>query len=310
MLNMLTILGINHELQHQELILTDIKHLLSQNPLNPSYHQKDANKHQVFSAELPPLEWHPFKEGIVEIGYSGDGFSYDNESPRHKQYLQSYQLASRLITNGEYLQFMEMKGYDDSRFWLSEGMDWVKANQRTHPLYWQSCKDGWKEFTLSGLLPLDLNLPVVHLSYYEADAFARWFDARLPTEAEWENAASGLDIAGGFADNNQFHCTAAINTNNTLPEILQLFGDAWEWTQSSYSAYPGYCRFQSNPDKPMSKVWDEAVGEYNSRSMVNKYVLRGGSCLSAEARIRPSFRNFLPAQTCIHMTGLRLARDT
>jgi ergothioneine biosynthesis protein EgtB len=305
MLNMLTILGMNHELQHQELILTDVKHLFSQNPLNPSYHP-----HQVRSAGLPPpLEWYSFQEGIVEIGHNGNGFSYDNESPRHQQYLQPYQLASRLITNGEYLQFMEMKGYDDPKFWLSEGMDWVKANQRTHPLYWQKSKQGWKEFTLSGLLPLDLNLPVIHLSYYEADAFARCFDSRLPTETEWENAASEQTIEGSFADNNRFHPAQAMTMEGTAPKILQLFGDAWEWTQSSYSAYPRYCRFQPDPNKPMSKVWDEAVGEYNSRSMVNKYVLRGGSSLSAQAWIRPSFRNFLPAKTCIHMTGLRLARD-
>lgn len=310
MLGMLTILGINHELQHQEFILMDIKCLLSQNPLNPSYHDGKSGQYEISSEELLPLEWHRFEGGIVEIGHQGDSFSYDNESPRHKQYLQPYQLASRLITNGEYLQFIETGGYENTRLWLSEGMDWVKAHQQTHPFYWRKHKDEWKEFTLNGLLPLDFNLPVVHLSFFEANAFARWSDSRLPTEAEWENVASRQNIEGCFAENNRFHCMPATPGDSAPPKILQLFGDAWEWTQSSYSAYPGYSPFQPDPDKPMSQVWDHAVGEYNSRSMVNKYVLRGGSCLSSQEWIRTSFRNFLPAETCIHATGLRLARDS
>ena len=306
MLNMLTILGMNHELQHHELILTDIKCLLSQNPLYPSFRNEGYGSSSKLS---PPLEWHQFQEGIVEIGHQGDSFGYENESPRHKQYVQPYQLASRLITNGEYLQFIETGGYQNTRLWLSEGMDWLKAHQQAHPFYWRNDNDEWKEFTLNGLLPLDLNLPVIHLSFYEADAFARWFGSRLPTEAEWENAASRQKIEGCFADNNLFHCTTAKDGNGESPLINQIFGDAWEWTQSSYSAYPGYSPFQPDPDKPLSQVWDRAVGEYNSRSMVNQYVLRGGSCLSPQAWIRPSFRNFLPAETCIYVTGLRLARD-
>ncbi|MBA2659472.1 MAG: ergothioneine biosynthesis protein EgtB [Nitrosospira sp.] len=308
-LRTLTILGMNHEQQHQELILTDIKHLLSQSPLDPCYRSEARQQRQGSHAAQLPLEWHDFTEGIVEIGHQGDDFSYDNESPRHKHYLQSYRLASRLITNGEYLQFMESGGYENPKLWLSEGLDWVKANESAHPLYWRADKSGWKEFTVHGLQSLDLNLPVIHVSFYEADAFARWYSSRLPTEAEWENAAAGQPIEGCFADNNRFHPDCARRTESGLSEILQLYGDAWEWTQSSYSAYPGYSPFQPDLDKPMSQVWNEAVGEYNSRSMVNQYVLRGGSCLVPQKRIRPSFRNFLHAKTRWQVTGIRLARD-
>ncbi|MBA4141998.1 MAG: ergothioneine biosynthesis protein EgtB [Nitrosospira sp.] len=308
MLRMLTVLGMNHEQQHQELILTDIKHLLSQNPLNPSYAGDTAAvTPAVSSATPPPLEWRRFEGGLVEIGYKGEEFSYDNESPRHKQYLQPYHLASRLVTNGEYLEFMEAGGYDDPAIWFSEGWDWIKDNGREHPLYWRRDKSGWQEFTLSGLGPLDPALPAVHMSLYEAEAYARWADARLPTEAEWEHAASQQEIEGCFADNNRFHPSVAGAVNNAGP--VQLYGDAWEWTQSSYSPYPGYNPAKPNDHQPMSIVWDEAVGEYNSRSMVNQYVLRGGSCAIPRERIRASFRNFFPASTCWQFSGIRLARD-
>ena len=188
-LRLLVVLGMHHEQQHQELILADIKHLLSESPLNPCYQSPKAPQSSSQPVAPPPLEWHHFDGGLVEIGYQGEGFSYDNESPRHKQYLQPYQLGSRLITNGEYLQFMEDGGYDNPAVWLVEGWDWIKTNERAHPFYWRRHDSGWDEFTLSGPLPLDLNLPVIHISLYEADAFARWSDARLPTEAEWENAA-------------------------------------------------------------------------------------------------------------------------
>ena len=309
MLRMLTVLGMNHEQQHQELMLTDIKHLLSQSPLDPCYRSDVLHQEQASQGVLLPLEWHYFMEGVVEIGHQGDDFSYDNESPRHKHYLQAYQLASRLITNGEYLQFMENGGYENPRLWLSEGMDWVKAHEKAHPLYWRADKSGWKEFTLNGLQSLDMNLPVIHVSFYEADAFARWSSSRLPTEAEWENAAASQTIRGCFSDNNRFHPEPAHRTGPATSGILQLYGDAWEWTQSSYAAYPGYSPFQPDIDKPMSQVWDDAVGEYNSRSMVNQYILRGGSCLIPQDRIRASFRHFLPAKTCVQVTGIRLARD-
>jgi ergothioneine biosynthesis protein EgtB len=317
MLSMLAVLGMHHEQQHQELMLSDVKHLLSQNPLNPSYHQPDAMRETPQSV-APPLEWRRFDGGLIEIGYEGEGFSYDNESPRHKQYLQPYQLASRLVTNSEFLRFMEAGGYGNPALWLSEGWDWIKENERSHPLYWREGTngstnegtDGWWEFTLGGVMPLDGNLPVVHISFYEADAFARWSNARLPTEVEWENAAAGQPVEGCFADNNRFHPAPAGTMESAGKKgLLQLYGDAWEWTQSSYSPYPGYNPARPNEEEPMSKVWDEAVGEYNSRSMVNQYVLRGGSCAIPRERIRASFRNFFPASTCWQFSGIRLARD-
>ncbi|AKH38596.1 MULTISPECIES: ergothioneine biosynthesis protein EgtB [Nitrosomonas] len=311
MVNTLTILGMNHERQHQELILTDIKHLLSQNPLNPCFivaqdPAPTAPKYPLASAP-PPLEWCHFEGGLVEIGYKGEEFSYDNESPRHKQYLLPYQLASRLVTNGEYLEFIKAGGYHNPSFWFSEGWDWIKAHRREHPLYWRGNNGSWQEFSLSGLALLDPSLPVIHISLYEAEAYARWSEARLPTEAEWEHAASQQKIEGCFAENNRFHPSTAVVTSRTEP--AQLYGDAWEWTQSSYSRYPGYNPAKPNDHEPMSIVWDEAVGEYNSRSMVNQYVLRGGSCITPQKWIRASFRNFLPASTNWYFTGIRLARD-
>ena len=308
MLRMLVVLGMHHEQQHQELILTDIKHLLSESPLNPRYNSPEAL--QTGHAGIPPLEWRSYEGGLVEVGYQGEGFSYDNEAPRHKQHLQPYQMASRLITNGEYLQFVEAGGYDEPRVWLVEGWGWMKANECRHPLYWRRKDDGWEEFTLGGPMPLNPDLPAIHMSLYEADAFARWSDARLPTEFEWENAASRQKIEGCFADNNRFHPSPASAGNaGKNGELDQLYGDAWEWTQSSYSPYPGYNQAKPNDSEPMSRVWNEAVGEYNGRSMVNQYVLRGGSCAIPKERIRSSFRNFLPASTCWQFSAIRLARD-
>jgi len=313
MLRMLTILGMNHEQQHQELMLADVKHLLSQSPLNPRYVPAGTPWSAVQASPFPappPLQWRDFAGGLVEIGYDGNGFSYDNESPRHRQYLEPYQLASRLITNGEYLEFMNAGGYDDPSCWLSEGWDWMKENGQQHPLYWRRQGDEWQEFTLSGLMPLVRNLPVTHISLFEADAYARWAGARLPSEAEWEHAASQQEIDGCFADNNRFHpCPARLDPANSGAVLDQLYGDAWEWTQSSYSAYPGYNPAKPNENEPLSGVWDEAVGEYNSRSMVNQYVLRGGSCAIPRERIRASFRNFFPASTCWQFSSIRLARD-
>lgn len=310
MLGMLTVLGMHHEQQHQELILADVKHLFSQSPLNVSYARTRPawRTAGIGSSPAPhPLEWRLFEGGLVEIGYDGDGFSYDNESPRHRQFLEPYQLASRLITNGEYLEFMNAGGYDDPACWLSEGWDWIKANKQRHPLYWRTEDGAWREFTLAGLIPLDPNLPIIHISLFEADAYARWAGARLPSEAEWEHAASQQEIDGCFADNDRFHpCPARPSSGAGLD---QLYGDAWEWTQSSYSPYPGYNPAKPNENEPMSAVWDEAVGEYNSRSMVNQYVLRGGSCAIPRERIRASFRNFFPASTCWQFSGIRLARD-
>lgn len=301
MLCRLAVLGLNHEQQHQELILTDIKHLLSRNPLKPRYQMQGT---QLFASSVPAA-WHSFEGGLLQIGYAGEGFCYDNEAPRHKEYVQPYQLASRLVTNGDYLQFMEAGGYDNPALWLSEGWDWLTEDGHSrHPLYWHYEEAQWQEFTISGVVPLQAGLPVVHVSYYEADAYARWAGARLPTEAEWEHAASREQVEGNFAENGRFHPVAC-----DAGRLAQLYGDAWEWTQSSYSAYPGYSPAKASAEGPISAVWDRAVGEYNSRSMVNQYVLRGGSCATPLERIRPSFRNFFPAKTRWQFSGIRLARD-
>ena len=279
-------LGLHHEQQHQELILTDLKHLFSHNPLAPAYAVRPAA-----TEAAPALSWHDFPGGIVEIGHAGTGFYYDNETPRHRVFLEPYRLASRLVTNGEFLQFIEAGGYADPVHWLAEGWDWRLAENRRQPLYWQRPGD-WQEFTLGGLVPLDRQRPVVHVSYYEADAYARWAEARLPTEVEWENAAAKLPVAGHFAGRREFHPAAAVADG-----LAQLFGDAWEWTRSSYEPYPGF------------RAGAGAVGEYNGKFMVNQYVLRGGSCVTPDAHVRASYRNFFPASACWQFSGIRLARD-
>lgn len=300
MLCKLAVLGLNHEQQHQELILTDIKHLFWQNPMRPCYQMLGMRP----ATSTTPLKWHDFNGGIVEIGHAGEEFCYDNESPRHREYLQPYQLASHLVTNGDYLQFIEAGGYENPSLWLSEGWDWLGTNEIGHPLYWLQKGVEWQEFTLNGVSGLDPKQPVIHVSFYEADAYARWAGARLPTETEWEHAASQRKIDGNFAENSHFHPVGC-----DADGLAQLYGDGWEWTQSSYSAYPGYSPAKANADGPVSAVWDKAVGEYNSRSMVNQYVLRGGSCVTPQDHIRPSFRNFAPANTRWQFSGIRLARD-
>lgn len=280
-------LGLHHEQQHQELLLTDIKHLFAQNPLFPAYTDTVVREGQA-----PPIGWLDFTPQLVEIGHAGDGFCFDNEQPRHSVYLNAYQLASRLITNGEYLAFIEDGGYANPAHWLAEGWDWRAAQGRAHPLYWHRLDSGWWEFTLNGLRPLTMDLPVVHLSYYEADAYARWAGARLPSEAEWEHAAATRPLSGNYADAGIFHPCPATND-----DLSQCFGDAWEWTQSSYSPYPGF------------RASAGAVGEYNGKFMVNQYVLRGGSCATAQQHARLCYRNFLPAAACWQFSGVRLARD-
>ncbi|HUO43628.1 MAG TPA: ergothioneine biosynthesis protein EgtB [Burkholderiales bacterium] len=287
-LRALAMLGIHHEQQHQELILTDVKHLLSMNPLQPAYGAPPA----AFSSAADPLRWLDCAGGVVEIGHGGSAFCFDNELPRHKHYLQPYRLASRLTTNGEYLEFIAAGGYRDPAHWLSEGWDWVRAQQISAPLYWRDGGDGWHEFTLGGLAPLDPRRPVVHLSYFEADAYAHWRQARLPTEAEWERAAVTCRLDGNFADDNLFHPLPARGRG-----LAQMFGDVWEWTQSSYAPYPGF--------RPATG----ALGEYNGKFMVNQYVLRGGSCATPRDHIRATYRNFFPASARWQFSGIRLARD-
>ena len=280
-------LGLHHEQQHQELLLTDIKHLFSCNPLSPAYASVSAP-----NAASPALAWHDFGGGLIEIGHTGNGFGYDNESPRHRVFLQPYRLASRLVTNREYAAFIDAGGYADPALWLAEGWDWRVAQQRDHPLYWHRGAAGWTQFTLGGLLPLDPHQPTVHVSYYEADAYARWADARLPVEAEWEHAAAAIPVRGHFADSGVFQPLPAGGDG-----LAQLFGDGWEWTSSSYAPYPGF------------RAGSGAVGEYNGKFMVNQYVLRGGSCATPAGHVRASYRNFFPAAACWQFSGIRLARD-
>ncbi|HWA14649.1 MAG TPA: ergothioneine biosynthesis protein EgtB [Burkholderiales bacterium] len=280
-------LGLHHEQQHQELILTDVKHLLAQNPLHPAY----LPAVHAPSAAAPALDWTGFEGGIVEIGHAGEGFSFDNELPRHRQYVQPYSLASRVVTNGEYAEFIEDGGYREAQLWLSEGWDWVQANALAHPLYWQGEKGEWREFTLRGLQALDPARPATHLSYFEAEAYARWAGARLPTEAEWEHAAAARPVQGNFLATDRLHPQRAQGNG-----LAQMFGDVWEWTQSSYAPYPGF--------RPAAG----AIGEYNGKFMVNQYVLRGGSCATPEGHVRASYRNFFPAGARWQFSGLRLAR--
>ncbi|HVY04938.1 MAG TPA: ergothioneine biosynthesis protein EgtB [Burkholderiales bacterium] len=281
-------LGLNHEQQHQELLLTDVKHLLSMNPLRPPYREEEDDEPCAFS----PLEWLAFDGGVVEIGHDGSGFNFDNESPRHRQYANPYSLASRLTTNAEFLDFIADGGYHDPRLWLSEGWDWIRANHLAHPIYWERVDDAWKEFTLGGMRRLDPAAPAAHISYYEADAFARWAGARLPSEAEWEHAARLADISDDAVQDDRLHPRAASGAG-----LRQMFGEAWQWTHSSYAAYPGY-------------TWPEGVvGEYNGKFMVNQYVLRGSSCLTPAGHSRKTYRNFFPATARWQVAGIRLARD-
>lgn len=282
-------IGNHHEQQHQELILTDMKFLLAQNPLLPEYRKLDRPE----SKTPDPLNWTSFKEGIVEIGHSGDEFTYDNEHPRHKTFVQNFDLADRLITNAEYLEFMEAGGYQNSPYWLDEGWVAVQKEEWNAPLYWFKREDEWWYFTLGGARKVDPYEPVTHVSYFEADAFARWKGYRLPTEQEWEHACANRQVAGNFVDDGVFHPVPAENGSEGLK---QMFGDVWEWTSSSYAPYPGY-----NP-------LPGALGEYNGKFMVNQYVLRGGSCATSRSHIRKTYRNFFHTDARWQFSGIRLAR--
>lgn len=282
--------GLNHEQQHQELLLTDIKHLLSRNPLRPAYHEA------VPSADTParPVEWIAFDEGIRWIGHEGPDFAYDNEGPRHRQFVEAFELASRPVTNGEFLQFMKDGGYETATLWLSDGWATVRERGWHAPLYWEEQNGEWCAFTLAGTQPIRLADPVTHVSFYEADAFARWSGARLPTEAEWETAAAGLDVSGNFVESGLLHPTVSREKHGGLSQML---GDVWEWTQSPYSQYSGY-RPPAGP-----------LGEYNSKFMSSQVILRGGSCATPQSHIRATYRNFFPPDARWQFSGMRLARD-
>jgi ergothioneine biosynthesis protein EgtB len=277
-------LGLHHEQQHQELLLTDIKHLYSINPLRPAYRAPLADAGRPVRA----AGWVEFPGGIREIGHAGDEFAFDNETPRHRVFLEPFRVADRPVTNGEYLAFIDDRGYERAEFWLSEGWWAVKERGWEAPFYWERIDGEWWHMTLAGMRPVDAHEPVCHVSYYEADAFARWAGKRLPTEAEWEIAAAEAPCAGNFRESGRLHPAPADGTT-------QLFGDVWEWTSSSYSPYPGY--------KPLGG----ALGEYNGKFMVNQLVLRGGSCVTPASHIRATYRNFFYGPDRWQFMGVRLA---
>ncbi|WP_449427771.1 ergothioneine biosynthesis protein EgtB [Rhodanobacter umsongensis] len=281
-------LGLQHEQQHQELLLTDIKHAFWCNPLQPVYRTAPA---AATNAKAPSLRFVDGRDGIVEIGHRGEGFAFDNETPRHRTLLQPHALASRLVTNAEYLVFVREGGYREPGLWLSDGWATVQREGWQHPLYWQD--DLASEFTLAGVRALDPHEPACHLSYYEAEAFARWAGARLPTEAEWESAAQGVEISGNLQDEQRFHPRAAADGDG----LLQLYGDVWEWTASPYVSYPGF--------RPLPG----SLGEYNGKFMCGQWVLRGGSCATPRSHIRASYRNFFPPHARWQFAGLRLGQD-
>ena len=299
-------LGLEHEQQHLELAATDIKHAFFTNPLQPAYTPSEKASSEAIA---PPLEWlsfSPGRNGVVEVGVTSDpkaldAFAFDNETPRHPVYLPPFRLASRLVTCAEYLAFIDEEGYTRPELWLSEGWDTMRGEGWQAPLYWRrdvATRAGWSVFTLHGWQPLDelSETPVCHLSFFEADAFARWAGHRLPTEFEWEFVAAQLPTAGNFLESQALHpMPARAVANSRQPQ--QIFGDVWEWTQSPYTGYPGY--------KPLPG----ALGEYNGKFMSSQMVLRGGSCVTPQTHIRATYRNFFPPATRWQFSGLRLARD-
>lgn len=286
-------LGLQHEQQHQELLLMDIKHNFFMNPDFPAY-QKQINN-QNLSSEIRPLNFFDIEGGLIEIGHKGSGFCYDNELPLHKEFLYPFRMANRLITNGEYLDFIETGGYQDPAIWLVEGWAAVQNNHWRAPLYWIRKNSEWYEFTLHGLKKLNLTEPVCHISYYEAKAFATWKKMRLPTEAEWEYFVRNKNITSG---NGNFVESQLLHPNTCTEGNTQAIGDLWEWTESDYSPYPGF--------QPLKGI----IGEYNGKFMNNQKVLRGGSCITPQSHIRPSYRNYFGPDKRWVFSGIRLASDS
>jgi ergothioneine biosynthesis protein EgtB len=283
-------LGLHHEQQHQELLLTDIKHVFASNPLRPVYRERAP----AAASAAAPVRWVTFPAGVRRLGYEGPGFAFDNETPRHRAFVEAFQLADRPATCGEYLAFMEAGGYHRPELWLSDGWTACRREGWSAPLYWERQDGSWQTMTLAGLRPVDEAEPVCHVSYYEADAFARWSGARLPTEAEWETAAERATPGGNFLESGTFHPRPAGAPNG---ELTQMLGDVWEWTASPYVAYPGF--------RPAAG----ALGEYNGKFMCNQLVLRGGSCATPASHIRTTYRNFFPPEARWQFSGIRLAKD-
>jgi ergothioneine biosynthesis protein EgtB len=284
-------LGVQHEQQHQELLVTDIKHVFWMNPLRPAY--RPRLKEESGGVSSRALDWVSVADGVYRIGHAPEtgGFAFDNEGPPHRVFLEPYRIASRLATNGEYLAFVEDGGYHRPELWLSAGLATVKDRAWVAPLYWERGDNGWTEFTLAGTRPLDPSEPVTHISYYEADAFARWAGHRLPTEFEWEVAAANVPVHGRFVEGERFHP----GTAPSAVGLQQLYGDVWQWTQSAYVAYPNY--------RPAMG----AVGEYNGKWMSDQWVLRGASCATPRSHARLTYRNFFPSDARWQFTGIRLA---
>ncbi len=286
-------LGLPHEQQHQELLFMDIKHILAQNPLCPAYRDDLA---PVPEHAVGELGWHAYPAGVRHIGHDAaeKGFAYDNEMGRHRQFVEAFQIADRPVTNGEFLEFMRAGGYDKPDFWLSDGWATVKAEGWKAPLYWAERDGVWHHYTLGGLVPVDMNAPVCHVSFYEADAYAQWAGARLPTEAEWETVARDVPMAGNFVEQDHLQPVSA-EPATEVPG--QMFGDVWEWTGSAYRPYPGFRKLPGS------------LGEYNGKFMSGQMVLRGGCCATPADHIRATYRNFFPPQARWAFSGFRLARE-
>jgi len=287
----IVVLGLHHEQQHQELLLTDIKHVMSVNPLDPVYRERPEESER----EVHPPAWRLVPEGLEEFGHAGPGFAFDNEGPRHRVFLPAFLIADRLVTNGEYLAFLADGGYQRPELWLSDGWAAVEREGWRAPLYWREEDGVWTQFTLHGRCAVREDEPVCHVSHYEADAYARWAGARLPTEFEWERVAREEPVEGNLLESDRRHPAPLADT----PEgrMAQAFGDVWEWTRSSYSPYPGYA-------PPAG-----ALGEYNGKFMSGQMVLRGGSCATPRSHIRATYRNFFPPHARWQFAGFRLARD-
>lgn len=281
-------IGLNHEQQHQELLMMDIKNNFYHNPLKPAYINSDTDI-SVYNK----LEWIDSEEAMTNIGHDNEDFCFDNEKPLHKTYVRNFKIASRPVLNGEFLEFINAGGYDEPKYWLSDG--WVAKNQEGWfaPLYWQKEDNEWLVFTLNGNKKLDENQPVCHISYYEAEAFAHWSNKRLPTEFEWEHIAKQQIIKGNFLESKRLQPFSDSNQN----KLKQIFGDVWEWTNSAYLAYPGFNSLY------------EGLGEYNGKFMVNQMVLRGGCCVTPESHIRATYRNFFYPQNRWQFSGMRLVKD-
>ena len=285
-------LGVAHEQQHQELLLTDILHLFAQNPLQPVYREAPAASADTVAT---PVEWIGFAGGLAEVGHRGPSFAFDCETPRHRVLLAPYALANRPVTNRDWIGFIDDGGYRSPLLWLSDGWAIAAAQHWEAPLYWRRDDGEWRQMTLGGEIAVEPDAPVAHVSYFEADAYARWALARLPTEFEWEAAAWDQSVSGRFADSGPLRPAACVD--DAQRPLRQLYGDVWEWTASAFAAYPGFCAANG------------AVGEYNAKFMCGQQVLRGGSCATPAGHLRPSYRNFFYPHQRWQFSGLRLARD-